>query len=307
MQFLATVSEVGTATPAVEAERLRRNGEILAACMQESGFDYQPVDWSYTFEDVPTPPPAREVSDEDREFAAQYGYGVSTQGELSAAAPASGYVDPNEAYVAAMSPAEQEAYYLALLGPGDSEEDVSADAPYDWTKHGCYGRAAHEQELEGEPFDDSPFEPLRAEIDALWPTIEADPRILAAEDAWSLCMDEAGYPGFDRAADAQASFFEEEMRILDEAFGPLQSDPSTADDQTSPEYLAAEQTAAELRGELVETEIATAVADLECQVEVGYRRVQAEVSAELQEEFYEEHRTDLEAWLTAIEEWEAAR
>ena len=302
-EFLAQLDAAGAESGAEQQARLEAEEEIVAACMRDQGFTYTPVDWSYFAEEGPyTPAPERAVTEEDLAFAAEFGYGVSTQSEL---APAAGSQpqNPNDAYVAAMSPQEAEAYYDAIYGPGQGQAYIDGLEPYDWTKYGCMGLAGHESGRDVlVAFDDTPFEQVRADIDALWVTIDQDPRIMAANQEWAQCMESAGYPGFDTAASAQTSFFDEEMRILDATHGAAQYDLSTDDYLTSPEYLAAEQAAAEMRAALVERETATAVADVQCQADVDYRRIYAETSAALQQEFYDAHRTDLEAWLAAVEE-----
>ena len=307
-EFLAEVSNAGAESPAEQLARLEAEEETVAACMHEQGFSYTPLDWSSVAppEEGHAPNPQRAITEEDLEFAAEYGYGIAVQPPSSGPPPGAGLGtpdDPNAAYVEAMSPAEEEAYYLALWGPGQGEAYIVGDEPYDWTKYGCTGLAGHESGTDTRTFfDESPYEALRAEIDALWGTIDQDPRIVAANQEWSLCMEAAGFPGFDTAMSAQLSFLEEEMRILDATHGAAQYDLSTNDYLTSPEYLAAEQAAAEMRAEVAQRETATAVADLGCQREVDYRRVYAETSADLQQEFYDAHRTDLEAWRTAAAE-----
>ena len=309
-QFLADLSAVGSETGAEQVARLQAMEETIAACMREQGFAYTPQDWS----SVAPPPeghapnPQRAITDEDLEFASEYGYGILVQPPIDdGPVPGAGLGtpdDPNLAYVEAMSPAEEEAYYLALWGPGQGEAYIVGDEPYDWTKYGCTGLAGHEAGTDTRVvFDETPYEALRAEIDAMWPTIDQDPRIVAANQEWSLCMEAAGFPGFDTAVSAQLSFFEEEMRILDATHGAAQYDVSTDDYLTSPEYLAAEQAAAEMRAEVAQREAAVAVADVGCQADTDYRRVYAETSADLQQEFYDAHRTDLEAWLAAAEEY----
>lgn len=302
-EFLAQVDAAGAESGAERRARLEAEEETIAACMRDQGFAYTPVDWSSAAEeDDRTPTPERAVTEADLEFAAEFGYGVSTQSELSPGGSTQPE-DPNIAYVGAMSLSEQDAYYLSLYGPGQGEAYWAGEEPYDWTKYGCMGLAGHESGRDDLlAFDETPFEQVRAEIDALWEAIDQDPRIAEVDHAWSQCMASAGYPGFDTAMSAHLSFLEEDMRIMDATYGAADFDMSTDDYLTSPEYLAAEQAAAAMRAELVDRETATAVADVQCQADVDYRRIYAETSAALQQEFYDAHRTDLEAWLAAVEE-----
>jgi hypothetical protein len=48
-------------------------------------------------------------------------------------------------------------------------------------------------------------------------------------------------------------------------------------------------------------EIAQAVADFGCQEKVEYSKTQMEIDHELQQEFVDAHRDDLEAWASAAE------
>lgn len=61
------------------------------------------------------------------EFAREYGYGVSTDVWGLDAASAR---DPNEEYVASMSPEERRAYYTTLLGDDAARGVTGADEAY---------------------------------------------------------------------------------------------------------------------------------------------------------------------------------
>ena len=58
-----------------------------------------------------------------------------------------------------------------------------------------------------------------------------------------------------------------------------------------------------MRAEAARREAEVAVADLGCQDEVDFRRVHAETAADVQQQFYDAHRVDLEAWLAAAQEY----
>ena len=308
-QFLSDLSAVGSESSAELVARLQAEEETTAACIREQGFEYTPLDWSsVTIPDVRhAPNPQREITEEDLEFAAEYGYGILVQppgdGPVPGAGPSTPE-DPNAAYVEAMSPAEEEAYYLALWGPGQGEAYIVGDEPYDWTKYGCVGLAGHESGTDTRVvFDETPYEALRAEIEAMWPTIDQDPRIVAANQEWAACMESAGFPEFDLVVGTPMSFVEENSRIVDATHGAQAYDLSTNDYLTSPEYLAAEQAAGQMRAEAARREAEVAVADLGCQDEVDFPRVYAETSADVQQQFYDAHRVDLEAWLAAAQEY----
>lgn len=307
-EFLGLVSAVGQETSEARQQRLAEMEQILATCMTEQGFSYTPNDWS-SFEDLEEPSGAEGakpgVGDESRGDVAEVGYGISVIAEEGEAPASAGYVDPNAEYVASMSDAERQAYEAALWGLGQGE-GYPEEEPYDWTKWGCQGRSDHQLGVDQqEYFDDSPYQDIRAQIDAMYLAVGDDPRVLASEREWSQCMAEAGFPGLNRVADARGGIAAQNDQIWAETFGAATFDLSTEDYLTSPEYLAATEESARRLADLAVVEIPTAIADYACQDEVGYGKLSAEVSVELQERFYDEHRAELEAWLAAFEEFDA--
>ena len=49
-------------------------------------------------------------------------------------------------------------------------------------------------------------------------------------------------------------------------------------------------------GQITPIEIELAVADFDCREEVDYDKVQLEVTADAQQQFYDAHKDELEAW-----------
>src|SRR5665647_1165746 len=86
--------------------------DLVATCMAEQGFDYTPVDYAAMGLDLTGETLGLEWG--SKEFAEQYGYGITTNPALGADAEQP--EDPNAEYVAGMTPTEQEAYYTALYG-----------------------------------------------------------------------------------------------------------------------------------------------------------------------------------------------
>lgn len=99
--------------------RLAQMEESIAACMAEQGFDYTPVDWSPTEVDLSA---GLDMQAGTLEFAEQFGYGITTDPFASGLEDV---VDPNEAYVAAMSDAERDAYFAALYGETWADADAA--------------------------------------------------------------------------------------------------------------------------------------------------------------------------------------
>lgn len=314
-QLLDLVDQRSVESPEAQLARLERFEELVAACMAEEGFEYVPKDWR----EGGTLPEAAEESaghaiagDLRIAAAARYGYGISTQSRFETPEPTGGVgTDPNADRVAAMSDAERRAWDLALTGPGQGEESASGQEPYDWTRHGCVGRAAHEQDAERpeeaarRDFDDAAWSDLRDAIGALEESVPDDPRLAEVSARWSGCMNDAGYPGYAEPRDAVDDVIGRAMRITDEV-GAAGIDVTTDDYLTDPAYLAQQAEIARLEAELATVEIAIATADVTCQVENDYERHYVETWIALQEEFYDEHRADLEAWLGAFEEFQAA-
>lgn len=264
---------------------------LMAECMAEQGFEYVPVDYSSMSQ---TPVEEPDVEWGTREFAEQYGYGMTTYpGMDEQPAPEEQvWEDPNQVYVDAMSETEREAYYVALYGaqsgpePGEEEEWV-----YDWTQAGCQGSSQHAIEekygLGGEEMT-----ALQEEMEALWGQVAADERITALTTRWADCMADAGYPGLAAVEDAQNAIMEEQNAIQEEVF-------AGADESADWEALQAE--VEERTAGLTEKEIAMAVADFECREEVEFDSVQVEVTNEYQQTFVDAHRAELDAWVESVE------
>jgi hypothetical protein len=303
--FLLSVSALGEESEDEARRRLERSEQIITACMVEQGFEYTPQDYSAPLpwmQDGEVPPAGDPI-----EAAAEYGYSIATW-DLAPAPDENARVDPNADYVAGMSDAERRAYDLALYGPGQGEAYAVGEEPYDWTKYGCYGVSDHELGIDvREYFDDTPYRPLRREIEGMWASVDDDPRVLEAERQWASCMADAGHPGLNRVRDAAEGIRAADERIWQEAYDGVGLDLSTEDYLTSPEYLTAQQTITERRRELAVVEVETAVADATCQEEVGYRVVVGRTGQEIEQAFYDAHLADFESWLAALEEFHAGQ
>ena len=272
---------------------MRRAEELVADCMSEQGFDYIPMD--------PAAQGGMSMSSDDldvewgtREFAEQYGYGMTTNpfGEIEESMPEEEFVDPNADYVGAMSETEREAFYVALHGDQVFPDDPEAEFEYDWEQSGCQGRAQHEV-YEGGQSDPSTAS-LEEEINALWEQTQQDPRVTEVTAAWITCMGDAGLTGLATVDDAQMQFSEKLNAVYEDAYS---QDP---EQMPTEEELAEMEAKVQARiGELTEDEIATAVADFDCREEVGYDDTLQEVTFDLQEQFVETHRDELEAWVEA--------
>jgi hypothetical protein len=173
------------------AEQERVVQAAIAECMAAEGFEYIPVDTSSSTS-FSSDWPGSDLT--PREYAEQYGYGISTTYEenmSSAPMPEDMPEDPNMEIIEAMSPGEQEAYYTALYGaspdfdPTAEEQEVEYEGP-----QGCYGEA---YEATNQGGVNAVYSELEDEINDLYERLEADPRIVELEAAWVECMADAGY------------------------------------------------------------------------------------------------------------------
>ncbi len=313
--LLDAVRQVGAETPEAQLARLERSEEIVTACMTEQGFEYEPADWGAIMQEqwalearMQSAEPWRPA--DGVEYAREHGYGITTSGTADEPAETTGGVvmDPNAERVSQMSRAQAQAWDLALYGPGQGVEYLDGTEPYDWTKHGCLGVSDHELGIDTrEFFDDSAWSDLRNEIEALEMAVAVDPRLAEAREGWSTCMASAGYPGYADPGDPMREISDRSTQIWEQVGTGVQLDLSTDDYLTDPAYLAQQAELARLEAEVAPLEIALAVADATCRVEVDYDRRHAQTRLALQEEFYEAHRVDLDAWLAAAQEFDAAQ
>jgi hypothetical protein len=281
--------------------------------MAEQGFEYAQTDWASVLDAQS----AREASWEKArmadpgdpvEAAREYGYGIFVVVEDTEDVDdaGGGWVDPNAERVAAMSRAEQQAWELALYGTGQGEEYITGDEPYDWTKYGCFGVSDHELGVDQrEFFDDSAWADLRLQIDMLRATLADDPAMAQVRAAWVACMDAAGHPGYAGVDEPVAELLRRSEEIWTEASAGVQLDLSTDDYLTDPAYLEQQAQVTARNAEMAPLEVELAVADVTCRAEAGYEDREAQVWLDVQEEFYAEHRADLDAWVAAFEEFEA--
>lgn len=252
--------------------------ELVAACMAEEGFEYQPVDQSQGMVFM------EDMEERNTEaWVAANGWGmVQTQEEMEAQqAEAEEYVDPNQPYVQSLSPTEQEAYYATLYGAPPSEEEMNDDGSYEysWEDAGCQGAAQHE--VQGDSYwEDERFTGLMDDMNALWEDLPKQPEIVELDRLWSECMADAGHPDFEVRWDAQNSI-SDEMNAFWEG-------------QENPEGPSADELE-----ELKEKEIELALADFRCAKQLDYETKQLTAQFALEEQFIEDHRAELDELVAA--------
>lgn len=90
--------------------------ELVAPCMADEGFEYEPFVYPVNSGIDNSPYSADNYG--TREWVEKYGYGISTMNDAATVTSSSEVIDPNSAIVEAMSDSERDAYYVALYGGG---------------------------------------------------------------------------------------------------------------------------------------------------------------------------------------------
>ncbi|PWD50358.1 hypothetical protein C8046_06510 [Serinibacter arcticus] len=278
----------------MEAEQARMDEEntrveqLVAECMAEQGFEYTPNTNTGSFVSGPG-------MDEDYdpvENARQFGYGAFTYEDMAGEDAAEEYVDPNADYLESMSESEQTAFNEALWGPSvEYDEDAEMETEWNWEDSGCYGSAQHQvYEVESDTagqqdvWSDPRWTELTEGINQLYTSMQEDPRLDEINTAWAECMADAGHPDHANPQAAMESIYELSNAQWEEH----------ADD---PEYMG--PTGAELE-ELKATEIELATADYTCQEETDYADEQLRLQFEIEQEFVDENKAELEAFAEAM-------
>lgn len=311
------------ATQARLAQDEQERQERVVACMSEQGFEYIPQEQSSfdfaSFNDG--------LDYDSREYAEKYGFGITTQHfpQETVGPDLVGYddsvfddiadQDANQEIVDSMDTATQDAYYEALYGAEpelefdfdpetatDEELEQMEDA-FAMAPQGCFGEAYDSGRL------NQFYNTFEDEIEAMYEAIEADPRIVEANQDIEDCVADSGYEFsmanggygdiYDRFAprldevNAESSGFGFD-NLTEEDFETMSEDELEAMFNMAPELSdRGKQLLAELQDE--ETTIAVAVWD--CGGSFGndeMRNLFQEVSVEYEERFIDENADRLE-------------
>lgn len=266
-----------------------RMEQLVAECMAEQGWEYTPVDYSQIDGGTVAVPGDGEPEWGTEEFAQKSGYGITTWQSTEATAEpvpegdADEWQDPNHEYVDSLSETARAEYYEALHGPQPSFADMeSGEWEYDPADAGCYGKASEEVFNAGGEgleniFEDPKFEALLEDINALYDQAQADPRLAELRADWTACMAEAGYPGLAGTDDAQDGIMTEHEALWQNG---------------EPDASALE--------ELQEKERAIAVADFRCAKSSDVDALTLKVQHELEQDFIDAHRAELDELLAAV-------
>lgn len=268
--------------------------ELIAACMTEAGFDYVPVTGT-TGESIST------AGYGTLEFAEEFGYGYTFESDGPGTGTFYWPLPPeespaqqaNRAYVESLSDAAEQEYNTALIGdlldPIEDPDTFDAEA----IDRGCRGRAnAQVNETNATP----EFSEVLEAVNQVPQLVAEDPRVTEATTAWSGCMAEAGYPTLTAISDAE--------NLVNDLVNDFMATNFPGMD---PEYDAIRASAPEELAELQAEEIAAAVADATCREDVGYSRIEREVSDEYEQTVVDLYQEELEAWVEVTREQKAAQ
>ena len=282
---------------AFAAAQHRLQEEIIAACMAELGFDYIPrephLGVQLSVGGALTP---GDVAWGSREFAARFGFGISTADLLheAPAEPAPPPPDPNAERLEAMSPAEREEWDRALFG----DPAPGAFGPEELPQKGCWGYSMYRLWAVSEG-DDGQFAALAAEADGHRDRVNTDPRVVALVGEWAACMTEAGHPGLRAPGLGDGGLTTalwDEWNLLN-GWGDAHAEMLAAWDwevhPDGPEWL---HPSPERIAEFTEREIALAVADFDCRESLDFEARRRAVDLDLQQQFVDRHGPELEAW-----------
>jgi hypothetical protein len=269
------------------AEQQRQSEELVAQCMQDEGFEYTPATntgVSYSSSDDTKWQP------DDREWVAQYGYGAVNSPFSEEPPPEEEFVDPNADYVASLSESEQMAFYEALYGTPPEEEEMSegGEVPYDWTQAGCQGAAQHEVAGE-DPSQSEEFKPLFDAINELHSDTASWPGMAELDAEWATCMEDAGQGGHANPMEAQNSVYDEMNKLYENVDMPEEPTAPVEPDQAAMDAVA-------------ELEVELALADLDCREETDYRERHAEITREVEQQFIDDHKAELDAMVASVEQ-----
>jgi len=258
----------------------RRQQELVAQCMQEAGFEYHP-----NLDEVSVNQVQLDWRPDDRDWVAQYGYGLVHNPEADVeATPVYEGTEPNRQYIDSLTEAERDAYFAALYGPTIDDENYV----WTWEDMGCWGFAQHETAT-ANPMDlmtSEEFSPLFEALNQLESDVTLADQRAAVDREWAACMADQGYPGFEARYDAQNQIGAEVEEFLKDWWEERGEDPTGTPEMTA----------------LGQREVELALADLTCRESVDYQARINNAQFELETRFVSEHRAELEALRSAAEQ-----
>ena len=240
--------------------------ERISGCMGDAGFEYTPIPFENVT--VTTFDPAGRT----REEAEANGWGIiPLEALVDDSAPPE---DPNQEYVASLSPSAGVQYEEAMRGPLDQDVEATTE---NLDAFGCWGRALKVQ-TETSPWFIGGFESLQAEMERRDEEIPLDPRYVAALADWGACMADAGHPGLESPDDARLSI--EDALTTEFPSGFSEDDPRII--------------------ELAAQERELAVASFDCEESADLLTVYNQAQTDWETAFIANHEDEMDALVEAV-------
>jgi len=255
------------------ASTQREKERLIGECMREHGFEYEPFIlqaniWSPLGDHAVDLPPD--------EYKARYGYGMATGLEAHLTSRANSSEPPPD------PPNPNLDYYESLSEPARQEYDKAIGG--EDGDGGCAGEAERQGDRAA-----ILLEAFGNELNSLFQQVEADPRVIDADDRWRQCMADAGYD-FEHEGDA-IHYVLEKLTPVNSAIVGEDVIPGgvlmTGDAELTPELRD------KIRA-VVEEELVVARTDLECDKSAEKSLTRRVVRIELEEEFVKANRQTLD-------------
>lgn len=273
--------------------------EQVASCMARNGFV-----WEAPQRASMNPDPNGSASG-SRSWVELYGFGVSTllvDQELLGGG-ATGFAtnrdaealeaeDPNAKYVESLTVAGRQAYWLALIGTAEEQEDSVAEAQTHGARYveeraavgGCFG-AAFASVLEAARLRGLFAQEFEAEVSELAERVQGSSLYVELERSVWACVREEGYE-FGSKNDADSYFADVAGPLLERS---VQEQQGMSDVSTLSKELVRDLAAVQA------LEVETALVAYDCGgSQQAYRQVEIDVRNELEADFLETHSDRLE-------------
>lgn len=309
-------------TPESQREQEDLIQEAISRCMIENGWEYIPVVYPTDFGEY--------TEEDEEERIRREGLGIAywtlnQGGDEFYEDPWADFVDPNTAIVDALTDSEREAYYEALYGTQEEQEEdmileVDPETGEEYYSSfgygaGCQGEAYEEVYDDDFSQDEEYWEAVSVFYEELHLRVEADPRMVKLNEDWAGCMSGAGFE-YDTRMEFWESAWTEYQERHDEILGPdFYADPfegwseseindffeNSSQEEIDALFNNQQSLTDEQRSQLEELladEIEIAVANYEC--EKGFREQEQDIYAQIEAEYAEQNRAELEALAASL-------
>lgn len=234
------------------AAHVEKVQSVMAACMKEAGFEYVPVDVA-TIERAQASV-RKEPGLSRREYKQKWGLAVTTR--FDNPVRAIGLGQQNVHTIESLSAPARVAYEHTLFGEQRDSDFAFTFDEEDFERTGGCTRKAVAAAFTPEQLEGTFVSPK----DVL---VRQDPRIVAAQDKWTSCMQDAGY-NYEKDQDAIIKDFTKRLDALTEGDNPA---TLTGERRNALHALQAD-------------EIKVSLADLDCQekyTDAVFRQVEIEI------------------------------